>query len=276
MEILYYSDEYTKKVHTFLTENNFHALQKYPTDKDQKRLLKILQQCNIIIDKKRIKYLMQKKPQPPKLKAQIKLHKPGNPIRLEINSINATTYKIAKQLIQIFNRHIHLSNHYNVKNSTTLAHDLTKLKINENHRIMTYDIKDLYVCQYTNTRNTNNQKSMLIKGNNTQITKQIINLLEIILKQNYFSFQNNIYQPEKGVSMGSPISRTIAEIFLQHTENTHIKQIMDTKNIIYYIKYVDDILLIYDTKCINSHIIHEYINQIQIYNLTKHMKTMEA
>jgi hypothetical protein len=117
---------------------------------------------------------------------------------------------------------------------------------------------------------------MLIKENNTQITKQIINLLEIILKQNYFSFQNNIYQPEKGVSMGSLISRTIAEIFLQHTENTHIKLIMDTKNIIYYIKYVDDILLIYNTKRINSNIIHEYINQIQIYNLTQHMKTMEA
>ena len=60
MEILYYSDEYSKKGHTFLTENNFHALQKYPTDKEQKRLLKILQQCNIIIDKKQIKYLTQK------------------------------------------------------------------------------------------------------------------------------------------------------------------------------------------------------------------------
>jgi hypothetical protein len=29
---------------------------------------------------------------------------------------------------------------------------------------MTYDIKDLYVCQYTNTRNTNNQKINAYKG----------------------------------------------------------------------------------------------------------------
>jgi len=105
---------------------------------------------------------MQKKPQPPILKAQIKLHKPGNPIRPVINNINAPTYKIAKHLIEIINRHIHLSNQYNVKNSTTLAHDLTKLKTNENHRIMTYDIKDLYVCQYTKTRNTNNQKNQCL------------------------------------------------------------------------------------------------------------------
>jgi len=62
--------------------------------------------------------------------------------------------------------------------------------------------------------------------------------------------------------MGSPISSMIAEIFLQNIENTHIKQIMDAKNIIYYTKYVDDILLIYDTKRTNFDIIHEYITQI--------------
>jgi len=48
--------------------------------------------------------------------------------------------------------------------------------------------------------------------------------------------------------MGSSISNTIAEIFLQHIENTHLKQLLDTKNIIFYTRYVDDILLIYDTK----------------------------
>jgi hypothetical protein len=52
------------------------------------------------------------------------------------------------------------------------------------------------------------------------VTKQIITLLETILQQNYFSFENNPYQPEKGISMGSHISNTIAEIFLQRIENT--------------------------------------------------------
>jgi hypothetical protein len=59
-------------------------------------------------------------------------------------------------------------------------------------------------------------KSILLEHNDAQVTKQIITLLEIILLQNYFSFQNNLYQPEKGLSIGSPISSTIAEIFLQH------------------------------------------------------------
>jgi len=71
--------------------------------------------------------------------------------------------------------------------------------------------------------------------------------MEAVLSQNYFMFQNQIYQPEKEVSMGSPISSTIAEIFLQYLENIHIKQLLNTKNIILYTRYVDDILIICDT-----------------------------
>jgi hypothetical protein len=63
---------------------------------------------------------------------------------------------------------------------------------------------------------------MLKRENRPQITKQIITILEAILKQNYFEFQSNIYQLDKGVSMGSLISGTIAEIFpTKHRKHTH-------------------------------------------------------
>jgi len=76
---------------------------------------------------------------------------------------------------------------------------------------------------------------MLLKNNDTQKTQRIITLMILILSQNYFTSQNKIRvsQPWKGVSMLSPISSTIAEIFLQHFEDMHKKQILDTKNIIY-------------------------------------------
>jgi hypothetical protein len=48
--------------------------------------------------------------------------------------------------------------------------------------------------------------------------------------------------------MGSPVSGTMAEIFLHYIENTHIKHLLDTKNIPYYTRYVDDILIVYDTR----------------------------
>jgi len=53
------------------------------------------------------------------------------------------------------------------------------------------------------------KKSMLLTNNDTQVTQQIITFMELIVSQNYFTFQNKIYQPEKRVSMGLTISGTI-------------------------------------------------------------------
>jgi len=90
-------------------------------------------------------------------------------------------------------------------------------------------------------------KTQLLMHNDKHTTNQIIMLLETILGQNYVTFQNQIYQPDKGVAMGSPISRTAAKIFLQKLEKTHIKHLIDSKHLIFYARYVDDIFIIYDS-----------------------------
>jgi len=92
----------------------------------------------------------------------------------------------------------------------------------------TFDIKDLYV-NIPIDETLNIVKSKLLENNNTQITQQILSLLIVTLLQNYFIFQHKIYQPEQDVSTGSPISSLIAEIFLQHYEDMHMEQILDTK-----------------------------------------------
>jgi hypothetical protein len=87
-----------------------------------------------------------------------------------------------------------LKNYYNVKNSTTFASDLIKLKIHNNYKMITFDIKDLYVnipiCETLDIT-----KNLLLKHNDEHITKKMISLLHTILQQNYFSFQNSIFQP---------------------------------------------------------------------------------
>jgi uncharacterized protein YjcR len=83
------TEEYSKKVHTFVIDNNFHLIQKDPTTKYQQLIHRTLQQYNLIIDKKKIKYLIQQKPSPPTLKAQLKLHKTVILIRPIINNVKA-------------------------------------------------------------------------------------------------------------------------------------------------------------------------------------------
>jgi hypothetical protein len=125
--------------------------------------------------------------------------------------------------------------------------------------MITFDIKDLYV-NIPITETLTITKQLLSEHNEEQITTQIIMLLESVLQQNYF-FQNDTYQPEKGVSMGSSISNTVAEIFLQYLENTHLKHILESKQIIFYTRYVDDVLMIYNTKYTTPETIHQHINK---------------
>jgi hypothetical protein len=124
-------------------------------------------------------------------KAQLKLHKPDIPIPPVIINMKAPTYKISKHLLRMLSKHLAFNNLYSVVNSTNLANELTKLKMNENHKFITYDIKDLYVnilIQETLTFT----KLMLLKNNDTQTTQQIITLMRIVLSQNYFTFRNKI------------------------------------------------------------------------------------
>jgi hypothetical protein len=46
--------------------------------------------------------------------------------------------------------------------------------------------------------------------------------------------------------MGASSAGLIAELFLQHTENTHLAWLSQKHKIINYFRYVDDILLIFD------------------------------
>jgi hypothetical protein len=62
-----------------------------------------------------------------------------------VNNTHAPAYKISKYLAKKLNDYLKLKNHYNIKNSTTFANDLIKLKIHNNYSMITFDIKDLYV-----------------------------------------------------------------------------------------------------------------------------------
>jgi hypothetical protein len=242
-----FNKDSTNKVNDFLDNNNFHKLPKDPTDKYQKKHHPHPETLQFDYTHKTTETPHPKKPLPPSLKALIKIHKPDNLIRPIVNNTNAPTYKIAKFLVKKLHEHLHLKYHYNVKDPISLANDLTKLKINEHHRLITVDIKKLYV-RIPITETLALTKQLLSEHNEEQITTHILMLLESVLQQNYFSFQNNTYQPEKEVSMGSPISNTVAEIFLQYLENTHVKHILESKQIVFYTRYVDDILMIYNTK----------------------------
>jgi len=102
---------------------------------------------------------------------------------------------------------------YNIKNSIEIAEELTKLHINQNNKLITLDIKDLY---------TNLPKQGIIMATRYWLqqqtiyheeSKQNIILLNTIMEQNYFQYSNLYFKPQKRVIMGSPLSGTLAELY---------------------------------------------------------------
>jgi hypothetical protein len=89
-----------------------------------------------------------------------------------VNNINASAHKLDKFLTKTLKEYITLTYQYNVVKSTILAQKLKQFKLNNNHRLITFDIKDLYVNIPTETLNI--AKSMLDTQNNKNITQQIL------------------------------------------------------------------------------------------------------
>ena len=144
------------------------------------------------------------KPIAPNLNVQLKTHKENQPIRPVINNRQAPAYKTARHINKKLQDLIKLPNEYNTNNSQEIAREQTILQINEKMRMITLDIKDMYVnlpiegiLQTTNfwlNRNSNNCK---------QVKQQTLSIILTLIKQNYFQYNGEIYQPNKGIAMGS-------------------------------------------------------------------------
>jgi hypothetical protein len=85
------------------------------------------------------------KPMAPKLNTYIKTHKENERFRPVINNTQAPSYKTAKHLNKKLNNLMDLPYTYTTKNSQEVADELKRIQINEHIKIITLDIKDLYV-----------------------------------------------------------------------------------------------------------------------------------
>jgi len=83
------------------------------------------------------------------------------------------------------------------------------------------------------------------------IRQELLSWYDTITKQNYFLHKKNIIIQKEGLAMGAASSSILSEIFLQHTEHSHLPRLTQKHKIINYFRYFDDILLIYDSSQTN-------------------------
>ena len=95
---------------------------------------------------------------------------------------------------------------YNTKNSQEIANELKRMQIDKQMKVITLDIKDLFVNLPVQGILTTTKFWLNTNIRDNELIKQTLHILEIIMKQNYFHYKShcstvhfcritNIYQP---------------------------------------------------------------------------------
>ena len=87
----------------------------------------------------------------------------------------------------------------------------------------------------------------------------ILDVIKIILNNNYFQFNNKFYRQIFGSAMGNPISPILSDIVMEDLETECIKKLSIKPT--FYFRYVDDIIL-----CIGSNSTNHILNTFNEYD----------
>jgi hypothetical protein len=258
--VIIHTDQLQHKINSFMQDNNIAQLRKDPTELYQKKIQQAVSKSGMVISKSQQKQVTQVKPNAPHLNVLIKTLKQDAPTRPVINNRQAPAYRLAKFLNKSFNQMIKLPYTYALKNTLEIAQELTNLHINSQYRLATFDIKDLYV-KLPIQDIVKATKFCLHKYNvQPEITQQMVLLIETVLTQNYFQHNNQYYKPDTGIAMGSPLSSTMTETYLQYLEKLLIKHWLESKEIIFYRRYVDGIFIVFDQNKIEIDKVNNLLN----------------
>ena len=184
------------------------------------------------------------KPETPKFYTLPKIHKPSNPGRPVVNSIDSHTSRISKYVdfyLQPLARQL-------PSYIQDTSHFLRKLNIrrdsNPDSILVTLDVRSLY----TNIPNEEGiaavREAMSMSTSSKISSKVITTFLWLILTLSNFVFNGINYLQKQGVTMGSICSPSYANIFMGYFEREYLYPLIRGK-CMFYTRYIDDIFLIW-------------------------------
>lgn len=165
---------------------------------------------------------------------------PGRPI---CSACDSPLEGIAQYVDYYLNPLLQKTNTY-IKDSNYLLDQLHKINnVNQQTFLITADVSALYTSiPHADIITAVNHILQSRNKPHHPPTDTLLELVHLILHNNYFEFNQVIYHQIKGVAMGSKASPTLACIFMVHLEQPFLtKQILKPT---YYGRYIDDIIII--------------------------------
>lgn len=191
-----------------------------------------------------------------------KLHKGKLESRPIVSNVSHPTSNVSKYLHQLLLPTAKAAKSY-VENSLQAARELKNLTdISNNTFIITADIKSLYTnipndegirnvaeelhmskINPTGLLNSFDSKSKISIPSFKWTTEE---LLKIVLENNVIEFGNEFFRQISGTAMGTAMAPSYANTYLKHKEERGNSPIINHPNLLYFKRYIDDILVIYN------------------------------
>ncbi|XP_015124857.1 uncharacterized protein LOC107046694 [Diachasma alloeum] len=227
-------EAYSDKIKAMLTNSNIYKkLNKDPTSGVERKPVKLLKVADLSPETQKI--LSPRESFSPRLYGLPKIHKETIPLRPIVSSIGATTYQLARYLTKPLQILVG-QNSSHIKNSQDFVNKLSHIQTSPGDLLVSFDVESLFTnVPIPDTLN-------IIKKPHKNPPK-LLTLVEHCLTSTYFQFQGEFYEETFGAAMGSPISPTIANIFMEDFENKVLKS-APLKPLVWF-RYVDDTLVLW-------------------------------
>ena len=192
-----------------------------------------------------------------------KLHKTPMGIRPIVSSCESPTENIS-QFIDYWLQPIMKGNPSYLKDTTELINQLNELTIPTDTLLVTIDVKSLYTCiphkEGIRACAEALEKSKAIYSDQPD-THTLITLLEIVLKNNTFEFNNKCYIQLQGTAMGTRLAPAYANIFMSKLEEAILSATPLKPT--YYKRFIDDIFILWPHSIAD---LHKFISSLNNYH----------
>ena len=256
------TQQYHTKIQNFIDKNNFQTSTTNPTKTFQNQIRKTINSSTKLINPDSRWKFINLNPSAPTIRGLVKLHKLDQPIRPIVNWRNAPAYNLSKLLALKIKQLTPLPYIFNIRNTTELIQEMKQTPITPTSMFASLDITNMYSNIPIRETKQILENIWIHNPIDPQIKTEILNWYEVITKQNYFLNNNKIIIQKDGLAMGAPSSSIISEIFLQNTEHTHLPDLARKHKLANYFRFVDDILIIFDSQHTNINAILSDFNSI--------------
>ncbi|XP_064632716.1 uncharacterized protein LOC135491023 [Lineus longissimus] len=240
--------EYTRKVGEMLSDDRTYLkLKKDPTARYKSKLVDMLAKLRKEekISESQNRYLYPTSETIPRLYCTPKIHKPGNPFRPIVDYTGSIGYNLSRSTADLLAPITGKTIHY-VENSKALVTELKEVQLTDEETFVSFDVVSLFtntpIDKALEVIRSRLEGDSHLKERTMLAVDDIMQLLEFVLSTTYFKFDGQLYQQKFRTAMGNPVSPIVANLYMEHLEQTAIASAPTQFKPRFWKRYVDDVL----------------------------------